>query len=401
MMNGEGELTEERKEALKEMVRKLHEGADPGEMKAQFKDLIEQVGPDQISKLEEELIEEGMEQKEMHRLCDVHIEVFKEQLEKGEPLAPLDHPIGILMREHEMFKEFMCIIQDASEVLRTSGTEPDAEAMGKVDHIIGHLKDAEVHYVREENVLFPYLEKHGVTGPPAIMWMDHDQIRERKKALFALVEDREKMAHRDFSESLGRECAELGELMTNHFYKENNILFPTALTVIEGDEWTEIRRQFDEFGYCCFTPEPVEGAETAPAEMGEGEVVLDTGTLSLAELEAILNRLPIDISFVDAEDRVVYFNDAPDRIFPRAKAIIGRTVQGCHPDKSMHMVQKILDEMRNGDREEAEFWIDMGDKKILIQYFAVRDRNGKYLGVLEASQDIAGIQRITGQKRLL
>jgi len=394
-------MDDERKEALKEMVRKLHEGADPEAMKAQFKDIIEEVGPDQISKLEEELIEEGMERKEMHRLCDVHIQVFKDQLEKGEPLAPPDHPIGILMREHEMFKEFMCTLQDAAEVLRNCGTEPEAEALAKVVDIVGNLKDAEVHYVREENVLFPYLEKHGVTGPPAIMWMDHDQIREGKKALFALVDDRENMAHRDFAESLERACAELNELMVNHFYKENNILFPTALKVIEDGEWTDIRRQFDEFGYCGFTPETADEAEAAPAEMGEGEVVLDTGTLSLVELEAVLNRLPIDISFVDAEDRVRYFNDAPDRIFPRAKAIIGRTVQGCHPQKSMHTVQKIMDEMREGVRDDAEFWIDMGDRKILIQYFAVRDGNGKYLGVLEASQDIARLQKLEGQKRLL
>ncbi len=394
-------MDDDRKEALKDMIRRLHEGADPEELKAEFKGILDEVGPDQISKIEEELLQEGMQKKEMHRLCDVHIEVFKEQLEKGEPLAPLDHPIGILMREHDMFKEFMCSLQDAADVLRNSGTEPDAEALEKAEHIVQHLRDAEVHYVREENVLFPTLEKKGITGPPAIMWMDHDQIREGKKALFTLFEDREKMGHRDFSESLERVCSELNELMVNHFYKENNILFPTALTVIEGDEWKQIRSEFDDFGYCGFTPDPVEGEEAARVEMGEGEVAFDTGTLTLVELEAILNRLPIDISFVGAEDHVRYFNDAPDRIFPRSKSVIGRTVQGCHPQKSMHMVQKILDEMRDGTRTEAEFWIDLGDSKVLIQYFAVHDQDGKYLGVLEASQDIARLQKLEGEKRLL
>ena len=139
--------------------------------------------------------------------------------------------------------------------------------------------------------------------------------------------------------------------------------------------------------------------ETAPAP--EGVLQFETGSLSKEEIEAVLNSLPVDISFVDADDAVKYFNKAEKRIFVRTKAVIGRKVQLCHPQKSVHIVNKILETFKTGKKDVAEFWITMNNRLIHIRYFAVRDKNGKYLGTLEVTQDLTDLKKIEGQNRLL
>ena len=129
--------------------------------------------------------------------------------------------------------------------------------------------------------------------------------------------------------------------------------------------------------------------------------MFETGELSRKEIEAIFNNLPVDITFVDREDKVRYFSQTKDRVFPRTKAIIGREVQKCHPQKSVHIVNKILEDFKSGKRDVAEFWINLKERQIYIRYFAVRDKEGNYLGCLEVTQDITELKKIEGEKRLL
>ncbi len=133
----------------------------------------------------------------------------------------------------------------------------------------------------------------------------------------------------------------------------------------------------------------------------EDVIDLDTGELNQREIKAIMNTLPIDVTFVDKDDTVRYFNRPEERIFPRTKSVIGRRVQMCHPQKSLHVVNRILQDFREGKRDVAEFWINVKGRLIYIRYFAVRDRNGEYLGTLEVTQDITEIKKIEGEKRLL
>ena len=398
-------LGKERKEILKELINSLHEGADPKAVKEEFKEALRGASPVEIARAEEELIREGMPREEIHRLCEVHLAVFKESLEGQKSLAPAGHPIHILMEEHKILLEFAGELKSIAQRLRrASGI--DSASLEQLRHIEEHFKESESHYVREENVLFPYLEKHGITQPPAIMWMDHNQIREVKKSLYRLIDGHESMDFQDFAQQLDEVTSALAELLTSHFPKENNILFPTSLRILAEDEWKDIRQQFDELGYCCFTPEgaralPEERAAPAPKPEVEGRVTFETGALSREELEAILNTLPVDITFVDEDDKVRYFNQSEERIFPRTRAIIGRSVQQCHPQKSLHVVNRIVEDFRGGRRDVAEFWIKQQGKFVHIRYFPVRDRNGEYLGTLEVTQDIAGIRKLEGEKRLL
>ncbi len=259
-------------------------------------------------------------------------------------------------------------------------------------------------------MLFPILEKHGITEPPSIMWKEHNQIRGKKKQLQNLVENLNSAKFDNFKGQLSEIASSLSILLSSHFFKENKILFPSALQVITKDEWREIRKEFNEIGYCCFTPpqvrvppetEEVKKQKTEEAIEAEGMLQFETGTLSNEEIEAVLDSLPVDISFVDKEDRVKYFNKAEGRIFVRTKAVIGRKVQLCHPQKSVHIVNSILEAFKTGKENVAEFWIQINDRLIHIRYFAVRDKNEKYLGTMEVTQDITNIKKIKGQKRLL
>jgi len=321
-------------------------------------------------------------------LCDVHMALFKEALATG-PDVPNWHPINILLEEHE---GMLGAAERIWTIAREGGKNDELHALAD------KLADTESHYQREENVLFPYLEKHGITEPPAIMWMEHDRIRAERKAVISLIEEGAS------GKLLAVKAKGLYELLAGHFQKEGKILFPSALEVITGTEWKQIRREFNGIGYTPFAP-PVPPApvteQKTTTDRAAGEIKFAAGALSPHELSALLDSLPIDITFIDKDDRVRYFNQPKDRIFVRSPAIIGRAVQNCHPEKSVAIVNRILDEFKAGTRDVAEFWINMGGKTVYIRYFPVRDKNGEYLGTLEVTQDITKIKSLAGEKRLL
>jgi len=405
------EITEKKKRMLKEIITQLHGGVSPQEVKERFKQVLEGISPLEIAEIEQGLIKEGIPREEIQRLCDVHLAVFREQLEKQKLAITPESPVSILMEEHKILLQLLERLNNImNSVQRAGDISYVSEEITQLKHIAEDFLDAEKHYLREENVLFPILEKHGITEPPAIMWMEHNQLRDKKKQLNNLIENYNTISFQDFKKQLGETAKTLNRILSSHIFKENNILFPTALRVVKEQEWRDARREFDEIGYCCFTPKHlITVPETREVEEHKPEAVLapegllqfETGTLSKEEVEAVLNTLPVDITFVDREDAVRYFNRAEERIFVRTKAVIGRKVQLCHPQKSIHIVNKILDSFKKGQKDVAEFWIQKGDQLIHIRYFAVRDKDRKYLGTVEVTQDITNIKKIEGEKRLL
>lgn len=196
-------------------------------------------------------------------------------------------------------------------------------------------------------------------------------------------------------------------------FKEENILLPMALDKLTEDEWVKIARESDEIGFCLTAPEqewiPERAAEpdgtvleeTEGATPQGGFIRFETGLLSLHQLETVLNHLPVDLTFIDENDVVRYFSHGKERIFARTKAVIGRTVQNCHPPQSVHVVEKLLEDFKAGRKDAEDFWINIKDKFIYIRYFAVRDESGQYMGTLEFTQNIAPIRALEGQKRIL
>jgi len=399
-------LSDNKKAKIKEAIRQLHAGVAPELVKEKFKDVFEGTDSLEIAKIEDELVKEGMKREEMQKLCDVHLAVFKDQIEKQRPDLKPSQPISILLEEHRiMTKMAEDLLSYASKIRQVKDEKYIEEDIHQVEHLIADFTDAEKHYAREENVLFPMLEKHGITEPPRIMWMEHDQIREIKRMLRALIEDFKPDRFEGFKETLWEESSELANKLSGHFYKENNILFPAALSVITEQEWSEVRAEFDSIGYCCFTPPeitvPPKKEAAAQPPTPQGEVSFDFGSLQPAQLNHLLNTLPIEITFIDQDETVRYFNKPQKMIFIRTKAIIGRKVQNCHPAKSLDTVMKIVQSFKSGAKDSAEFWITLNGRFIYIRFFAVRDVEGKYLGTVEVVQDVTDIRGLQGEKRLL
>ena len=401
-------MAEDKKALIKEAIRQLHAGVPPEQVKEKFRHVLEGTDSLEIAKIEEELAKEGMKREELRKLCDVHMAIFKEQLEKQQPNLQPTQPISILMEEHKiMLKLADRLVTAANKVLKVTDMHYVTAEIHEVEHLAEDFTDSEKHYLREENVLFPFIEKHGITEPPAVMWMDHNEIRELKKKLPTLIKDLNEAGFQSFKAQLWETAKALGNLLQNHFYKENNILFPAALSVITQTEWVEIRKEFDEIGYCCFTPPElisiVPSTETAqaPTQPPEGILQFETGSLTKDQLDSLINALPVDITFIDENDTVRYFNKPEKRFFVRTKAVIGRKVHMCHPQKSLNVVTTILDSFKTGKKDVAEFWIPLNDRLIHIRFFAVRDNNGKYMGTMEVVQDITKIKKIEGERRLL
>jgi hypothetical protein len=409
-MNNKQNHNESKKALLKHLLTELNKGEEPAEeLREKCKKLLSDLTPMELSRIEEELIEEGMPKKNMMKLCDIHIALQKETMGEEKAIAPPGHPINTLMEEHKKILQFADELKDIVEEIKWADDFNAVDnKMEQLHTIKNHLEDSEKHYLREENVLFPYLEKHGITQPPAIMWMEHDDIREKKKTLFQLLENYKNKEFQNFVKELELKVKLLAQRLSTHFFKENNILFPAAMRVILKEEWGEITSQFNEIGYCSFTPESAKTKikkgeklmREKPAFSGES-IFLDTGSFSAKELATLLNSLPIDITFVDKDDKVRYFSQSKDRIFVRTKAIIGRTVQKCHPEKSVHLVEQILSDFKQGKREVAEFWLTLNERLIYIRYFPLRNEKDEYLGCLEVTQDITDIKKIKGEKRLL
>jgi hypothetical protein len=216
--------------------------------------------------------------------------------------VPPGHPIYILLKEHELVKGFVArISQLLSQIELAADIAEIKGELSTIGELLKHLREYEKHKVREENSLFPYLEKHGVTQPPAIMWTEHDEQRRQIKEASKILETVADLAAVELRKNLLPPLKSLVDLIPKHFYKEENILFPMALKLISEDEWREIRASMDELGYCCFTPEEAIGGEIILAKEtnpAEGRVVFETGSLTREELEALLNTLPVDITFV-------------------------------------------------------------------------------------------------------
>jgi PAS domain S-box-containing protein len=401
----------EKKKLLKDIITQLHAGKSPAEIKVKFKKVLESTTPEEVAKIEQELVEEGMPREEILSMCDVHLAVFQEQLEaqKAKNPAPAEHFINILMEEHKVLQQHLEKLRGiVDRVAHMSSYAEAREEIGRLKGIADDFMEAEKHYKREENVLFPILEKHGVSEPPAIMWMEHNKLREAKKRFSSLVQGYSSMDFKDFRKQLAESAENIITVLGSHLLKENNILFPTALRVVTDEEWKEARREFDAIGYPRFTPKQLiavskvtEPEKTTPKALVvlEGILNFETGALPQTGIEALLKTLPVDITFVDAEDTVKYFNKS--EIFLRTKAVIGRKVQQCHPQKSVHVVNRILDSFRSGRKDVAEFWINMKGRMIHIRYFAVRSQDRKYLGTVEVTQDVTDIKQLEGEKRLL
>jgi DUF438 domain-containing protein len=400
-----------RQEVLKRLIRELHEGKSVDDVKEEFAQLLQDVGVSEIGAMEQALISEGLSEMEVKRLCDVHVAVFRDSLDSQEKQETLSgHPVDTFKAENAAAAPVLDALLEALAALKA---KPGADQLEQARRRLQDLREYEKHYLRKENILFPYLEKHNFSGPSTVMWAIHDDVRADWKVLDEILASGIGDDPTEFNARLDVVAERLSTTIREMFYKEENILFPTALQKLSEEEWQEVRAQESEIGYSYVGPgddwHPAilveELAETPPAPAQlvdrEGLLDLDTGAITGQEVNLLFKHLPLDISFVGQDDSVKFFSGGQDRVFPRTPAIIGRKVQNCHPPGSVHKVQQILDDFRSGRRNTAEFWIQMKGKFIHISYFAVRDEEGAYQGTLEIVQDATQIRALEGERRLL
>ncbi len=394
-----------KKEIMKDIILKLHQGLSAEEAKERFEKEVGNVSSTEIAEIEQALINEGLSPEEIKKFCNVHALIFQSALEKSasEETFP-SHPVYLFKLEN---REIEKIIDSLKKTVEKK-EEHELPALKKaLKELLLKLRGIETHYERKEQLLFPFLEKQGFTGPSKVMWGKDNEIRDLLKTALTELEDINKPE--EFKAYRNKVLNLLLEEVPGMIFKEENILFPTALEKLDAGDWVEILRDSDEIGY-IFIQKPeetevlVNNLQTALLEetvFQENSVSLPTGTIKLNELMYLLNTLPVDLTFVDKEDTVRYFSDSKDRIFHRTKSVIGRKVQNCHPPQSVDVVEKILTSFKEGKRDSYEFWLNLQGRLVYIRYFAMRDKDGLYLGTLEVTQDITGIKKLEGEKRLL
>ena len=328
-----------RKNVLKHLILQLHEGKAPAEVKPQLMKLLGKVPYNEVVEVEQELISEGMPEGEILKLCDIHSAAMKDVLDTSDSKeAPPGHPVDTFKKENAALLGELALTEKIFEEIKNLSDDKDAtELLGQLRLRYGRLADIEKHYSRKENLLFPFLEKKGVTGPPTVMWGKDDEVRELVKNAIEVLQNTEQVIAGDAKGLIELALQPSTDAIKEMIFKEEEILFPMCLDKLSDDEWYSIYTQSPEIGFCIY--DPVDEwkpklSEKAPEKIADdNRVTFPSGSLTPTEMRVILNTIPFDLTFVDAEDTVRYFTQGQERIFDRNRAIIGRKVQMCHPAK--------------------------------------------------------------------
>ena len=380
----------ERQEKLKELMLRLHQGEKEEIIQEEFNQYFDSISPYEIQVMERNLMQEGITYEEIMRLCKIHASLMTAKVESGEGMPDFEkegHPVMVLKKENLALRG---AIDRIERLLQAYVSSKDEELLKGLKRQISLLDQFENHYLRKEYALFPIMESKGITAPPKVMWGVHDEIREIYKNF--------KQAFDEQADDVMDQFLAAKEELLEMIFKEENILIPMVAQAFHVDDWEKMAQDTPQYGYCIVTPEAEWKVEKKPStiqskeEIQEtGDIPLSTGSLSLEQLDLLLNLLPMELSFVDKDNIVKYYNEGngEEKIFKRTKSAIGRDVINCHPPKSHAIVKQLFEQLRSGQKEKEEMWFKKEDKMIHVTYHAVRNAQGEYMGVLEYVQNIA------------
>ena len=407
-----------------EIVHEIKSAYDEGkisleEARKALKDRVQHLAPYEIAIIEQEMVEET-EDECIKEDIQAMLEVFQDVLVTKDQELPENHPISCYRRENAKMKELLLSVEDLVQypLIKNQWLE-----------LYEDLLKFKIHLSRKQNQLYPVLEKKGFTRPTTTMWTLDDFIRDEISECYnLLLEDKEE-------EFIGKQ-AELVADVRDLMDKEENILYPTSLEMINEEEFRYMAEGDREIGFAYISVQadksgnsasasssasastagaPLSGLSSAPGfaeELAgllgkygfnnkEEKLNVSTGQLTLEQINLIYQHMPVDLSYVDENELVCFYTDTKHRVFPRSKNVIGRDVKNCHPKASVHIVEEIIKKFRSGEQDKAEFWINKPDLFIYIIYYAVRDENGKFRGVLEMMQDCTHIRSLQGSQTLL
>ena len=402
-MNKQADIKKERQNKLKELILRLHDGESEEVIIEEFTEHFQHISPLEISVMERRLMkEEGLKVEEIMRLCNVHVAVMSGFVE-SDTEAPADfekpgHPVDVLKQENFAIEAALMRIRNLLEFYVEEAGQ-DEEVKAGLNLQIDLLWEFDKHYNRKENSIFPLMERYGITVPPKVMWGVDDEIRELYKGFKAAFEANK-------IEELLPLFTELEYELEEMIVKEEEIIIPMISDVFNVDDWIKVKDETAEFGYCIV--EPLQEWEVERVEMEEdfeddldGNIQLGTGYLTKKEVNIMLDMLPLELTFVDKDDVVKYFNNQEGtKLLARTPNAIGRDVMNCHPPKSYEIVEKLIEDLKSGKKKKEVAWFKMGSTYVHITYAAVHDDTGEYLGILEYVQDITDLVGIEGENRV-
>jgi DUF438 domain-containing protein len=412
----------EKKEVIKAVLRELHSGVSLEVLKERFKEVLKDVSPMEIPLIEQELVREGVPIQEIIKLCDLHVALFRDFLVSRElEDVPKGHPLNLLLMENEyLLKKAEALNIYALSLSRATSEDEKKALINNIRDLINDLRKIRVHYRKIQMLIFPYLEKRGISAVPRVLWAREDEIIVKLRGMVKLLESN------DYTQ-IAKRASEIANGISEIIFRENKILFPAVWVLLSEGEWAAINDEANKIGWLVnvdvkWTPREkptmpyeVKGVvsgevlEKLPQEMKimalaggikpdeyelirSGDLNLETGFINLDELKSLIKSLPLEVTFADVNDRVRFFSEGKfHKGFARSKTILGRRVEYCHPPRLEAFIKKVLNELKSGAKDYEVFWTKMGDRIIRVMVVALRNDEGKYLGALEIVEDLTEI----------
>ena len=379
-----------RQEQLKSLIQRLHRGEDRAAVEAEFKRDFAYVTGAEIAQMEYNLVQDGVSVEEIQSLCDVHASLFQGSLAELHQDVLTVNPITMFEDENA---EFSALVDKAIKFKQETNKSISVVKPFLLD-LIEKFRLIDTHYSKKENVFFPFLEKHGIETIPQVMWGVDNQVREKLKDSFIALNSS------DDVNSIMDKFYQMVDMVKEMITKENMILFPLLRDTLTENDFKAIAQSLENPEAGVYQSKDEVNPTFEEVDSVDGDIRMSLGHLSTTEVNAILNTLPFDMTFVDANDRVKYVSQGKERIFDRPASVIGRPVHLCHPPQSVHVVMNIVEDLRSGKKEHEDFWINFRGKFVFIRYYAVRGEAGEYLGCIEVTQEISEIRSLEGEKRL-
>jgi len=412
----------EKKEVIKKILRELHSGVSLEVLKERFQEVLKGISPMEIPLIEQELVREGVPIQEIIKLCDLHVALFRDFLVSRElEDVPRGHPLNLLLMENEyLLKKAEALNIYALSLSRATDEDEKKNLINHIRDLINDLRRIRAHYRKIQMLIFPYMEKRGISAVPRVLWAREDEIIVKLRGIVKLLESN------DYIE-ISKKASEIANGISEIIFRENKILFPALWVLLSEGEWAAINDEANKIGWLVnmdvkwtpmekpIMPYEVKGViseemlEKLPQEMKimaltggvkpdeyelirPGDLDLKTGFINLDELKSLFQSLPLEVTFADANDRVRFFSEGKfHKGFVRSKTILGRRIEYCHPPRLEAFIKKVLNELKSGTKDYEVFWTKMGDRIIRVMVVALRNDEGKYLGALEIVEDLTEV----------